>query len=579
MAQTDPFTIEIEGITDADPGSIVTVSIMKTSGTSDSFDAFDFIIEYDPDQLTPVMPGSAEAGDLIDNGVFDLFDYDRVDMQYFSQTAYGIRVYGYLNDGIEPQNQPIAENGELAKIYFEVLEDSPCVTCALRFFWWDCASNDVGVPALPPDGTIPGYLVSQTVYDFNGLDITDSTGTLPSHGGFTECPPEVSFDMYRYIEFHNGYIRTSGCDGTGRGDINLNFVPYEVADYLIFANYFIYGLSAFTINVEGQVAQTDVNADGLTLSFADFIYLIRTIEGYIPPLEKSGSSDITGDIIIADTDTSLIISTDFSDLIGGMLIDFDLGGATDFDAELLDGAAHLDNIQAGNAGAGLRMMLSRIRSAGEPPESAAIDSGFQYVAEIFYDGDTPQFVSATLIGFQGQPVVYNLRYADQENIGPRFLAYPHEMSNDSAGIFYHEFESYDANGDQVKYRLMNGPGTLDSLTGLYSFGPVCSEFGSEFSVEMCAEDGTLLCPMSDDTKHAWFNLIFDNPPPMLGDVNNNGDINILDIIDLIEYKFKNGPIPIPLENSDVNQNGDVEILDIIALINYKFHEAEPPGCQ
>ncbi|HQL23930.1 MAG TPA: T9SS type A sorting domain-containing protein, partial [candidate division Zixibacteria bacterium] len=51
-------------------------------------------------------------------------------------------------------------------------------------------------------------------------------------------------------------------------------------------NYFVYGLGVFTINVEGQIAATDVNADGLALSVADLVYLIRVVVGDALPYPK-----------------------------------------------------------------------------------------------------------------------------------------------------------------------------------------------------------------------------------------------------------------------------------------------------
>ena len=63
------------------------------------------------------------------------------------------------------------------------------------------------------------------------------------------------------------------------GDVNLNGVAYEVADVVLFTNYFIYGIGVFTVNLQGQIAATDVNADGLTLSVADLTYMIRTVIG------------------------------------------------------------------------------------------------------------------------------------------------------------------------------------------------------------------------------------------------------------------------------------------------------------
>jgi hypothetical protein len=73
-------------------------------------------------------------------------------------------------------------------------------------------------------------------------------------------------------------------DYDDRGDINLNGVPNEIADAVVFTNYFIYGPAAFTINFEGQKAATEINGDGIALTVADLVYLIRVIVGDALPL-------------------------------------------------------------------------------------------------------------------------------------------------------------------------------------------------------------------------------------------------------------------------------------------------------
>lgn len=63
-----------------------------------------------------------------------------------------------------------------------------------------------------------------------------------------------------------------------------------------------------------------------------------------------------------------------------------------------------------------------------------------------------------------------------------------------------------------------------------------------------------------------------------GEVNGDGIINLLDILYLIEYKFKSGPAPQPFEvcSGDVDCNCVVNLLDILYLIEYKFKEGPPP---
>ncbi len=62
------------------------------------------------------------------------------------------------------------------------------------------------------------------------------------------------------------------------GDINLNGVPNEIADAVLYTKYFIYGLQVFRIDQQAQVMETDTNADGLRLTVGDLIYQIRIIE-------------------------------------------------------------------------------------------------------------------------------------------------------------------------------------------------------------------------------------------------------------------------------------------------------------
>ncbi len=63
-----------------------------------------------------------------------------------------------------------------------------------------------------------------------------------------------------------------------------------------------------------------------------------------------------------------------------------------------------------------------------------------------------------------------------------------------------------------------------------------------------------------------------------GDVNNDGTVNVLDIIFLIDYKFKGGPAPAILASADVNSDGSINVLDIIFLIDFKFKGGPPPNC-
>jgi len=63
-----------------------------------------------------------------------------------------------------------------------------------------------------------------------------------------------------------------------------------------------------------------------------------------------------------------------------------------------------------------------------------------------------------------------------------------------------------------------------------------------------------------------------------GDANGDLQVSILDIIYLINNKYKSGPPPVPEESADVNHDHIVNILDIVYLIAYKYKVGPVPAC-
>jgi len=84
-----------------------------------------------------------------------------------------------------------------------------------------------------------------------------------------------------------GIVFKCEIDPLVRGDINVNGFPYEIGDAVLFANYFLSGIGVFSPDAETrerQINATDINADGLTLSVADLVYLLRILAGDQAPL-------------------------------------------------------------------------------------------------------------------------------------------------------------------------------------------------------------------------------------------------------------------------------------------------------
>ena len=63
------------------------------------------------------------------------------------------------------------------------------------------------------------------------------------------------------------------------GDVNLNYVSCEVADWVMFQNYFVYGEQIFSVDLVHQIYNTDVNVDSLFATIEDLVLLTRIITG------------------------------------------------------------------------------------------------------------------------------------------------------------------------------------------------------------------------------------------------------------------------------------------------------------
>ena len=68
-------------------------------------------------------------------------------------------------------------------------------------------------------------------------------------------------------------------------------------------------------------------------------------------------------------------------------------------------------------------------------------------------------------------------------------------------------------------------------------------------------------------------------PFLRGDVNEDGVVDIADVMFLINYLFIGGSPPQPMEAGDCNCDGVVDVADVMYLINYLFMGGAPPGCQ
>ncbi|MCP4705400.1 MAG: hypothetical protein GY865_12420 [candidate division Zixibacteria bacterium] len=65
---------------------------------------------------------------------------------------------------------------------------------------------------------------------------------------------------------------------------------------------------------------------------------------------------------------------------------------------------------------------------------------------------------------------------------------------------------------------------------------------------------------------------------LCADVNDDTEIDILDIVFLINYKYKGAEVPDPIKSGDVDGTLPIDILDIVHLINFKYKNGPEPAC-
>ncbi len=133
----------------------------------------------------------------------------------------------------------------------------------IQFYWPD---DDY------PDGcNVNSFTHTDLTHSFVAANVYDHLGQ-PYDAAYDCAGQDPACDNWEFgwqnIDFRSGGMTTHLAL---RGDVSWNSLPFEISDYVVFTRYWIYGLSAFTHNVGGQIMSTDINCDGYTLSVADYI--------------------------------------------------------------------------------------------------------------------------------------------------------------------------------------------------------------------------------------------------------------------------------------------------------------------
>lgn len=327
LTGTRAYDVTIEATLAPDVGVDLSVSVdLSGIGNSLAVGSFDFLIGYDTlvGTLTSVQPGQ-----LLQDCGWEYFTYaadSAADCggEPCSEGTVRIMAIADVEDGDNHPDCLADYAGELVRLDFHISEDSAieCLFFPISFGWFECSDNTVA-----PSTSADTIYISDRVYDPDPnwpQDITADTTFPTRFGAPSECLSGINgTPTARAVNYFNGGVEVA-CLGDYhyRGDVNLNEIPYEIADAVVFANFFLYGLSAFQVDYERQIETTEINADGLTLTLGDYVYLVRIILGDALPYPSPPRLAYDSAIFTQDT-IGHTVSVEYSDSLRAVYLIFD----------------------------------------------------------------------------------------------------------------------------------------------------------------------------------------------------------------------------------------------------------------
>jgi hypothetical protein len=322
-------------------------------------------------------------------------------------------------------------DGLIANICFKVTSDqnAGCQSAQLSWYWQDCGDNtasdpsgdilyiitdpDGGIPYAGGDPThVPPILGGGIIMNSCHIDAQLATFVGGIHGpdGFPcDNPDPNKPDPVQALCFENGKIKII-CPGDidDRGDLNFNNLAYEIADAVLYSNYFISGPSVFTISIPGQTAASDVNADGTPLTVADLVYLIRVITGDALPI----SGDLLGggpkvasagtlQVTSAQQGANVSVSTLSESDLGAGLFVFNYSGSEIANVAAVGRASGMNVMWEAANGQLKVLVLPRMSVNANQVERQLVSAGAGPILNITTHGATVNLVSVEAATFMG----------------------------------------------------------------------------------------------------------------------------------------------------------------------------------
>ncbi len=317
------IVIEIEKTSCINLGSNVTVNInydgrFKIGG-------FDLMVTYDVSAFSFLSASIGPAIPGWEYFTYRLGPFGNCSGSCPSGLVKLVAIADANNGANHPPASQLTPSGSIARLNLRATANATFEgqVYPVSFFWIDCGDNAfstvTGDTLIIDKIIIDAYDV--TIWDEDDDVLYPEANRFNHVGAPDSCLAGDKYLPIRCMELRNGYICIIDSDSIdARGDLNLNAIANEIADAVLYTNFFLKGPSVFNINMAAQVAASDVNNDGFTLTVGDLVYLMRIIVGDVNPIPKlspfANSADFTTAV---NGETTTIWSESISD-IGGVYL-------------------------------------------------------------------------------------------------------------------------------------------------------------------------------------------------------------------------------------------------------------------
>lgn len=145
--------------------------------------------------------------------------------------------------------------------------------------------------------------------------------------------------------------------------------------------------------------------------------------------------------------------------------------------------------------------------------------------------------------------------------------------------FLNNFSFSDPSGSSIGIITVSVIDTSWFVCNAWS-GPDCLDWEQVFGPPADSTDiDTILVGLLDTSAvHVTDGSVSLAPLYMCGDIDTNGDFDIIDLIYLVDFLFRDGPAVTYWQSADCDGGGDLSVLDIICIACYLFQGCPEPVC-